>query len=76
MATRLTTITNVSKQTVPILLNAISTTVASDSSDIAPSRAESLQIPPGAQLQIETQRIDLGQLERLRQKNLITFVGY
>lgn len=76
MATRLTTITNISNQTIPILVNAILATKASANSDIEPAKAESMQIPPGAQVKIETQRIDTAQLEQMQRKGLITFVGY
>jgi len=76
MATRVTTITNISTQTIPILLNAIDLDKAAATSDIDPTRAEQLSIAPGAELVIETQRIDIGQLEQLQRKNLITFIGY
>jgi hypothetical protein len=76
MATRVTTITNISNQTIPILVNPIALDKAAAASDIEPTRAESMQIPPGSQVEIETQRIDLGQLEQLQRAKVITFVGY
>lgn len=73
MATATVTITNVSKQSIPILVNAIAATLANESSTIAPSAACQLSITPGAQATIERQRIDLAQLDQLRRKNLITY---
>jgi hypothetical protein len=75
MASNLTTITNKSKQTVPILVNAISIADANLSSDLDPARAEQTMIPAGSELEIETGRIDVGQLEQLQRLNMITFVS-
>ena len=72
-AAAVTTITNVSKQAIPILVNAIVSTLANDASTIAASAANQLTIAPGAQVVIETQRIDLALLDQLRRKNLITY---
>ena len=71
----LTSITNKSSQVVPILLGSIATDKADAGSDIPPSRAQQLQIPPGAEVEVETSRIDLAQLESLQNKQLITFVA-
>ena len=73
MATALTTITNISKQVVPILVNEISLSTANSLSNITPATASQMAIPPGAQVTLETQRLDQGQLEQLRRLRLITF---
>lgn len=75
MATNLTSITNVSKQTVPILIDAISLATANVNSDLAPSRAEQMAIPPGSEVELETSRIDVGQLEQLQRLGLLTFIS-
>lgn len=74
MAASLTTITNVSNQVIPILVNRISLDKANSSSDLAANQARQLSIPPGAQIKIETQRLDLGQLDRLQNLKVITYV--
>ena len=66
MATNLTTITNISKQVVPILVNATTLASAQAGSDLAETRAEQTAIAPGAELNIESNRVDIGQLEQLQ----------
>ena len=73
MAVSLTTISNISNQLVPILVNAIDLDKANDLSDVAADKANQMSIPPGSQVRIETQRVDLGQLERLRTFGLISY---
>lgn len=73
MATSLTTISNVSRQVVPILVNAISSVDANANATIPAKESRQLLIPPGSQTVIETQRIDLAQLERLRNLMVLTF---
>lgn len=75
MAAALTTITNVSQQVVPILVDDIATNKANSSSNLSAQTASQLQIPPGSQVKIETQRLDVGQLERLQVLKLITFTS-
>lgn len=75
MANNLTSITNVSKQVVPILIDAISLATANSASDLAPSRAEQMGIAPGAEVELETSRIDIGQLEQLQRLGLLTFIS-
>jgi len=74
-ARRLTTITNISKQTVPILVNDIPNNLANQNATIPAKEARQLSLAPGSQTVVESQRIDLGQLERLQSLRLITFVG-
>jgi len=74
MAISLTTITNLSKQIVPILISNIALSSASSGSDIAASKAEQIQIAPGAEFSIESRRTDQGQLEQLQRMQLITYV--
>lgn len=71
-----TTITNTSNQVIPILVGSTTLAKADSSSSIAPLIAEQTRIAPGAQLVIETSRVDLGQLEQLRRKSLITFTSF
>lgn len=75
MATTVTTITNVSTQVVPILINEIESSKASSASSVDASIAHQMQIAPGSQVTIEKLRIDIGQLERLRTLKLITFTN-
>jgi hypothetical protein len=75
MAVALVTITNISNQVIPILVNAISLTSANPASDISATTASQMAIPIGAKVTIETQRIDLGQLDQLRRKGLITYTS-
>jgi len=75
MAVGITTITNVSKQVVPILVNAISASDASSSSNIPAGKAEQMQIAPNSEFSIETRRIDLGQLEQLKRAGLIIYTN-
>jgi hypothetical protein len=75
MATNLTTITNISKQAVPILVNATTIANVQVGSDLAETRAEQTSIAPGAELNVESNRVSLAQLEQLRRLGLITFVA-
>ncbi len=75
MATALITITNVSQQVVPILVNEISLNSANGLSDLSASTASQLQIPPGSQVRLEKSRIDIGQLEQLQNLKVITFTN-
>lgn len=71
-----TTITNTSNQIIPILVGSTTIAKADANSDIAPTLGQQTFIAPGAQLVIETVRVDLGQLEQLRRKSLITFTSF
>lgn len=73
MATKLTTITNISNQIVPILLNDIASSKANTLSDVVASEKRQLSIIAGAQVRVESQRLDLSQLTRLRSLGLLTF---
>ena len=75
MPSNLTSITNKSNQTVPILIDAIALANANAGSDLASTRAEQMHIPSGSEVEIETARIDIGQLEQLQRLGLITFVA-
>jgi hypothetical protein len=70
----LTSITNISNQVVPILVNNIAIENADVGSDIPPTRAQQMQIAPGAEVEIESSRVDIAQLEQLRRLQLLTFV--
>jgi hypothetical protein len=73
MATDMIVISNTSRQGIPILINAIDSADANENSDIVASLASQLTIPVGAQLNIERQRVDVGQLDQLRRKKLISY---
>lgn len=73
MAVSLTTITNVSKQVIPVLVNSISLDKASVNSDVAPEVAQQMSIAPGSAVTLESRRLDSAQLDQLRRKRLITF---
>jgi hypothetical protein len=73
MATSLTTITNTSTQVIPILINSIDPGNVNANATIAAKEARQLQLPPGSETKIETQRIDNAQLERLQSLRVITF---
>lgn len=71
----ITTITNTSKQVVPVLVNEIPLAKAAGNSDLSPSEARQLLIQPGASINIETRRLDVGQLDQLRRKQLISYTS-
>lgn len=74
-AANLTTITNISKQVVPILVGSVPLNFSNASSDITSRNASQMQIAPGAEFSVETRRVDLAQLDQLRRLNLITYVS-
>jgi hypothetical protein len=73
MASALTTITNISNQNIPVLVDEVPLNKANPASDVSPATALQMQITPGSQVTLESRRLDLGQLEQLRRKGLITF---
>lgn len=73
MPVQLLTITNLSPQVVPILVDAIDTDKSNALSDISPTDARQMQIAPGAAVTIERQRVDLAQLDRLRGFGLLSY---
>ena len=75
MAANLVDITNISIQTVPILIDAIALANVSANSDIGSTRAEQMAIPPGSEVTIEMSRVDIGQLEQLQRLGLLTFTS-
>ncbi len=71
----LSTITNVSKQSVPIIVNSILATNANASSDLAANIEQQVLLAPGNELNVETSRVDLAQLDQLRRLNLIVYTN-
>jgi hypothetical protein len=71
-----TTITNISSQIIPVLVGSTTLAKADPASSIPPTQGEQVGIAPGSQLVIETTRVDIGQLEQLRRKALITFTNF
>lgn len=72
MAVKLINITNVSPQLVRILYGVGKT--GNDASGLPLTEAGELPIPPGGKVEIEANRVDAGQIESLKRKNLITTV--
>jgi hypothetical protein len=72
MAVSITTITNKSVQVVPLLINSTTADGVSASSDLVYTKSEQLGLQPGAQLVVETARVDAGQLEQLQRMGLIS----
>jgi hypothetical protein len=75
MAVAVTTITNLSKQAVPVLVNEIPLAKTSESSDLPPGEARQLLIQPGASITVESRRLDQGQLDQLRRKGLLSYTS-
>jgi hypothetical protein len=71
-----TTITNTSNQVLPILVGPTTINEADPNSSISPLASEQVAIASGAQLVIETTRVDVGQLEQLQRKRLITYTSF
>lgn len=71
----LTTITNISRQTVPVLVNSIGPASANANSDIDYKVTNQTFLAPGAQVSLETLRLDEGQLQQLSKLKLITYVA-
>jgi hypothetical protein len=69
---KLTCITNISLQVVPVMLSSIALSKADSGSSVAYNKDGALSIPPGQQIDVESSRLDDGQLVQLRTMNLIT----
>jgi len=72
----LTNITNTSNQVIPILIGSIAIDQAIAGSDIPPALSQQMQIQSGSEVEIETSRTDLAQLESLQNRQLIKFVNH
>jgi hypothetical protein len=72
----LTSICNISKQVVPILINEVALESVDAGSEVASTRSEQMHLPPGSEVEIETSRIDIGQLEQLQRLQLLTFIAH
>jgi hypothetical protein len=70
----LVTITNVSNQVIPVLVNSTTLGNSNAQSDIEYFKSQSTAIAPGAELNVERERVDLAQLEQLRRLGTISFV--
>jgi len=71
----ITTITNISNQSIPILVNSIGYASVNVNSDLKPEVTNQTFVTPGAQLSLETVRLDEAQLQQLSKLKLITFVS-
>jgi len=69
----ITTITNTSTQTVPVLVGSIPVEKTNQSSQISALKSQPVSIAPGAKLTVETQRLDKGQIIQLSNMKLITY---
>ncbi len=72
-AAAITTITNISTQTIPVLVGSIPVEKANPSSQVNALQAQPVSIAPGAKLTVETQRLDKGQIVQLSNMKLITY---
>ncbi len=68
----LTTISNISQQTIPILINTITEANAAAASDVPATQSE-LRLAPRTEASIETIRTNVAQLEQLANRRLITY---
>lgn len=73
MAVRVLTITNISKQVIKILYGSIEN--AGATSQITASASGEIAIQANKSVNIEENRLDAGQIESLKRKNLITTSG-
>ena len=71
--TSIITITNISNQTVQVSYSRIATAKASTNSELPPSKGGQLNIGSGKSIRLETSRIDIGQLDQLRRKRLLSY---
>jgi len=71
-----TTITNTSNQVILVLVGPTTVAEADPNSSISPLASEQVLVAAGAQLVIETIRVDVGQLEQLQRKRLITYTSF
>ncbi len=74
MSVRLTIISNTSTQIIPIVVERIRRELASNLSDVVPHFSGTIRVNPGSQLKVEVSRIDLDQIEKLANLNLITSI--
>lgn len=72
MAVSTTTITNISRQAIPVLVDPTTNAAASANSGLEAAYAGQLSIPAGTSITIESARLDVGQLDQLRRKGLLT----
>lgn len=71
----LVTITNVSNQVIPVLVDSTTLANSNAQSDIEYFKSQQTSIAPGAELNVERERVDLAQLEQLRRLGTISFVS-
>lgn len=74
MAVATVTVSNKSVQVIQILYGQI--IEGNNTSNIKFNKAGQLGIAPGSSVTIELERVDLGQLDALQKKNLITYSIY
>lgn len=67
----LTFITNNSNQTIPIIINRIAESLADPLSTIDPHMHGELQLHPGASINIESSRLNEGQVQRLAELGMV-----
>jgi hypothetical protein len=69
---KITCITNVSNQTIPVMVSSILLADANASSEVTYDKEGSVSIPPGGNVDIETIRLEDAQIVQLKNMNLIS----
>jgi len=69
---KITCITNVSNQTIPVMVSSILLADANASSEVTYNKEGSVSILPGGNVDIETIRLEDGQISQLKNMNLIS----
>ena len=69
---KITCVTNISLQTIPIMVSSIALANVVSGSDVAWNKEGSLSIPPGGDVDIESSRLQDGQIVQLKNMNLIS----
>tara|TARA_R110000765_G_scaffold42191_3_gene89369 strand:+ start:450 stop:683 length:234 start_codon:yes stop_codon:yes gene_type:complete len=69
---RITSVSNISNQVVPIMLSKIALAKKETTSEVNYNKEGALQIAPGAAIDVESVRLDDGQLINLKNLGLIS----
>lgn len=69
---KITCVTNISLQTIPIMVSSITLASVVSGSDVAWDKEGSLSIPPGSQVDVESVRLQDGQIVQLKNMNMIS----
>jgi len=69
---KITCVTNISLQTIPIMVSSIDLANVVSGSDVAWNKEGALSIPPGSQVDVESVRLQDGQIVQLKNMNMIS----